>query len=239
MENRGGNNRKVHSNPFTDMEDERTQYYLGLIAADGWVYKGIWLGMKDLDVMEDYRDWVNPNVTMFSPDKSHATYRVGFQHKETEDYVINLGITPKKSLTLEMKMPITRHFFRGVFDGDGYAPTPGQSAKVTSGSYRFLEQLRDFLSENNIESRIAVQQVVVNTTYALYITGKQFIKFYKLLYCDAHVYMKRKEERLRLVVEKQLSKLGELQGTLEQTICSQATQGCVEGSTTNSIPLEQ
>lgn len=198
IENRGGRNRKVSHNPFKNLEDEKTQYWLGLIAADGWLYKGIWLGLKDLNLITAYRDWISPNLTIHYSNKHHSTNRVGFGNKETVEFLINLGITPRKSLTLEINMPITRHFLRGVFDGDGYSPRIGQSVKITSGSLKFLNQLSKFLFDNNIKNRIAIQQKSKNIIYALYVTASQFKAFYNLLYKDATIFMQRKEERLRL-----------------------------------------
>lgn len=210
IETRGGQNRRVNRNPFLNLGDEKTQYWLGMIAADGWIGKGIWLGLKELEHITLYRDWVEPSLTIHSNDKHHATNRVGFQHKETEEYLLNLGITPKKSLTLLMNIPITRHFFRGVFDGDGYSPVPGQSAKITSGSYKFLLQLQEVLLIEGMSCSIKVQQQTKNTTYALYITGKNFVKFYDFLYTDATVFLERKENRLRHVAEKSRSKSDKL-----------------------------
>lgn len=214
VENRGGQNRKVLKNPFVDLKDEKTQYWLGMLAADGWVDKGIWLGLNDLGLITTYRNWISPNLTIHYADKHHTTNRVGFGHKETKEFIIALGITPKKSLTLEMNMPITRHFFRGVFDGDGYSPRIGQSAKITSGSLKFLNQLSKFLFDNSIKNRIAVQQRSKNITYALYITASQFTNFYELLYKDATVFLQRKEEKLRLYPVKGKRKLDKLSGSL-------------------------
>ena len=201
IENRGGKNRKVVNNPFENLSDEKTQYWLGMLAADGWIGKGIWLGLKELEHITLYRDWINPSLTIHKADKHHTTNRVGFQKKEIEDFIVSLGITPKKSLTLKMNIPLTRHFIRGVFDGDGYSPKPGQSAKITSGSMQFLLQLQEVLLKNNMSCSIKVQQRTKNVTYALYITGRNFVKFYNFLYKDATVYLQRKEIRLRLVSE--------------------------------------
>jgi len=201
IENRGGQNRKVTNNPFEKLSNEYTQYWLGMIAADGWIGKGIWLGLKELDHITLYRDWVNPNLTIHLADKHHATNRVGFQKKEVEEYIIALGITPKKSLTLKMNIPLTKHFIRGVFDGDGYSPKPGQSAKITSGSMQFLLQIQEVLLQNNMLCNIKIQQKTKNVTYALYITGRNFIKFYNFLYEDSTVYLQRKKDRLRHVSE--------------------------------------
>jgi intein/homing endonuclease len=210
IENRGGRNRKVIVNPFRDLEDQKTQYWLGLIAADGWIGKGVWLGLNDLDLIILYRDWLSKDLTIHYSDKHHSTNRVGFQNKETEEFMNSIGITPKKSLTLKMKIPINRHFLRGVFDGDGYSPRKGQSAKITSGSLVFLNQLSEFLLNSNISNRIAIQSRGKNITYALYITASQFEKFYKLLYEDAIIFMQRKEERLRLYPVKGKRKLDKL-----------------------------
>lgn len=212
IENRGGQNRLVHRNPFSNMNCEQTQYWLGLLAADGWIGRGIWLGLKELDMMEKYRDFISPNLKIHGLSKHHSTYRVGFQHKETQEYLGSLGIVPRKSLTLCMHTPITKHFFRGVFDGDGYSPKQDQSAKITSGSILFLQQLQSFLLLNNIDTSIKIQQRGKNITYALYITARHYVKFYPLLYTDATIYMKRKEERLRHYRVSGGKKLGELLG---------------------------
>jgi intein/homing endonuclease len=219
IENRGGQNRKVLNNPFTNLENEETQYWLGMLAADGCVSSkkySISLGLKDVEHVLKYKDFISPTLTAYYKiNKAGSTIcTVLFGSIIAHKYLISLGITPRKSLTLEMNIPITRHFFRGVFDGDGYSPRAGQSAKITSGSLKFLNQLSKFLFDNNIKNRIAIQQRSKNIIYALYITASQFTDFYKLLYEDATIFMQRKEERLRLYPVKGKRKLDKLSGSL-------------------------
>lgn len=212
LQGSGGQNRKVKGNPFSNLEDEKVQYFLGLIAADGWIgaKNSVWLGLKDLDMMKKYAAFLG-DVTIHGKDKYHSTYRVGFGNKETVEFLNGLGITKRKTFTLKINEKLlTNHFIRGYFDGDGYAPAKGQSAKITSSSKCMLELLKKALKREGIKTSIRVQEVKVNTSYALYITGKQRDAFASYLYKNATIYLSRKLKRFQAQV-----KSGELLGTLK------------------------
>lgn len=197
LQGSGGQNRKIHKNPFEDLENEKVLYFLGLIAADGWIGKknSIWLGLKDLEIIKKYAEFLG-EVTIHLPDSSHTTYRVGFGNKETAEFLKFLGITKNKSLTLKInEVILCPHFIRGYFDGDGYAPKIGQSAKITSGSISILTQIQIYLAEFGIQTSVKLQCKNVNNTYALYITGKWIPSFTKFLYQDATIYLQRKKDR--------------------------------------------
>lgn len=229
---RGGKNAKVKKNPFLNW-DETAQYWFGYLAADGNLSKtkySINLLSIDHSHLSKFKDWVEPSLTLYNKKGSNCKV-VTFGHFDTYQFLITKGITPKKSLTLNLNTPITRHILRGVFDGDG-CYSSRCSPKITSGSLMFLRQLSEFLTQNGIDVTIKIQCIGINTTYALYVKMKHRFELYKLLYDNSTIFLERKELKLRSSLAKVKDKSDELQERLKLQTCSQATDTSVEGSTT-------
>lgn len=201
IENRGGKNKKVNFNPFIPINRE-SEYFLGLLMADGWVTSkkySIGLKLKDFSIIEKYRDFINKDLKIYN--YNNSMYSVIFGNKEVHSWLISIGITPRKSLTLNINIPITWDIFRGIFDGDGYAPIKGQNAKITSGSIKFLEQIQEFLKFYNIYSRIDIQQKLINTTYCLKLFKASYKELYKNMYNNTNLFLERKHDKMRLIAE--------------------------------------
>ena len=110
----------VKGNPFEDLEDDQTLYWLGYIATDGNVsntHNGIRLncGEKDKYILNKYIKFLNSKVRIqrqFNKKYNIFEYSVGFGNEEVKKFLVNLGITPRKSLTLELKIPISYSLLR-------------------------------------------------------------------------------------------------------------------------------
>src|SRR5687768_10342270 len=101
---KGSSTRKfIEVNPFS-ANDEESWYWLGYIAADGCITKkvnGITLISKDREHLEKYRAFLQKHAEkdcFIKLKYQHSgCYTVSFSNKITKDYLISLGITPKKS----------------------------------------------------------------------------------------------------------------------------------------------
>lgn len=196
----GGQNRIITENPFINSPE--SDYWIGYIAADGWLSTkkyAIGIVSKDIEHLFKFKKFLGKRVTEhLSNDKLTIT----FGSKITHSYLISKGITPRKSLNLKVNFKINRDFLRGIIDGDGcFSKTRRTQHKITSGSIEFLEQIKQFLQNNNIISKISIQQKVVNTTYCLRIYNYQSKQLYNLLYKDAIIFLERKEHILRHAAE--------------------------------------
>lgn len=114
---------------FKHIDTEAKAYFLGLLAADGYMLEGnknqgfrIKLYLIDREMLVKFGEaigWTNPTIQ-----KSTGT---GWQitvssHTMFED-LGQLGVVPRKSLILKFcdRVPddLIRHYIRGYFDGDG------------------------------------------------------------------------------------------------------------------------
>ena len=142
-------------------------------------------------------------------------------HKLFSD-LVKLGCTPKKSLTL--KFPTTeqvpdhllRHFIRGYFDGDGcvtqcngYKNKKGiiNLRPIISfcGTKEFLTSLREWLDKNGIKVQSALTKRRQNDTnsYSLIFKGYNRCNiFYNLIYSNSKRSLKRKQEKLEKLLNK-------------------------------------
>jgi len=123
---------------FFDLIDaEAKAYWLGFLAADGSVSSRIntvklTLAITDIDHLEKYRralryeapvrdEGIRVNRANGKLHSSHAA-SVVVRSKPIRDALIRNGVGPRKSLTLtpwEGPPELIRHYWRGVFDGDG------------------------------------------------------------------------------------------------------------------------
>ena len=99
-------------------------YVVGLIATDGNLSRErfcISVASKDADLLETVRRCLNL-TNRITPYTGKRCYHIQWRDRVFHDWLIRLGLTPAKSLTLG---PITvpseyfADFFRGCIDGDG------------------------------------------------------------------------------------------------------------------------
>lgn len=188
------NRRIVSHNPFTKASEE-SEYWLGILASDGCVYKNrIRLGLQESDYSHvvKFRDYINPElkITKTVKNKKHVMFNVAFRSPEIATYLDSIGITQKKSLTINYSRKITTSFLRGVVDGDGYIRNNGTELSIATGSIVFAEQLKQFISET-----FQVNCTIHKTKPHLYCVGvygrKQTWKVLSI-YENASIYLDRK-----------------------------------------------
>lgn len=119
----------INSNYFEKIDTPIKSYLLGFIAADGYIVKskntifGIQLNIIDIEVLNLLKKELNTEKPiMITKDNKMCRFTVG--DKKIVSDLINLGITPKKSLTLTNMLNNISYEFRdsfifGYFDGDG------------------------------------------------------------------------------------------------------------------------
>ena len=157
--------RKIKTDPFADLTDPNVMYWLGMIAADGCLssrsnkyYKPsirLNCGQHDKEHLQQYATWLGNDVNVVT--QTHKKYRtlehcVGFTLQNSIDNLTSIGITPQKSMSLEILIPLTWDFIRGVFDGDGCF---GAGAfQIASGSEVFIKQLAHFFEKEGYKYNI-------------------------------------------------------------------------------------
>lgn len=210
---RGRGNRRVYQvkhDAFDDFSDERTAYFAGYMAADGCVSRygdaaswTISLSSKDIDILEKFRLFVCPNQDkpIYKPDR--GTRRFTITSLPIGERLVGAGITPRKSLTLSISDPVlssSRHFFRGLFDGDGCISKSNNTrvCSLVSGSSAMMTQFVEFVEQSDC---IPGNRYLVRGKYHVYhLAGKKIFPFLDLLYGDASIYLDRKYEKAMMLL---------------------------------------
>lgn len=149
---------KYFINPyFFSQWTRESAYVLGLIASDGCVNSrpdrySVEISSKDEMLLEN----VNKLMNFTKPvEKSRTTYRIRIDNPIIYKDILDKGITPKKSKTIQfpaVPVEFQNHFIRGFFDGDGSIFKLNEKrgrvvAKFTCWSPPFLEKLQEILSQ--------------------------------------------------------------------------------------------
>ena len=132
-------------------------YLVGLITSDGCLSKDrrhIDITASDYHYLSKLKEalGLSNRVTDKYGLNGKLSHHIQFANRQFYDFLISIGLTPRKSLTLK-SLKIDKNYFsdflRGLIDGDGcirrwFHPTNGNqqwSLRVYSGSRAFLEWL--------------------------------------------------------------------------------------------------
>lgn len=171
-DSRGGHNRKQINEIFFKSWSPEMAYILGLIFADGAIEDVrkssrtcyIAVTSKDKSLIEQVKNTLSSNHNIYRRKQSIHTFSNGESYLCAETFtlrignkkmyqdLIDLGVTPRKSLRLRLpKIPdkYFNYFLRGYFDGDGCVSIylkRNRKTKIiqvifTCGSYQFLKEL--------------------------------------------------------------------------------------------------
>lgn len=158
----------VKSNPFTNLQDSKVQYWLGYLAADGCIStkKGsntpslVRINTnKDPDHLLKYIDFLGyPVKRNTSHNKKYDVleYCVGFSNKDVCTFLIELGYTPAKSLSFKAKFKFSWDFIRGYFDGNGYGCK--SLISIATGSKDFSDQIMSFYNDHGLTAYCKKQE---------------------------------------------------------------------------------
>lgn len=194
-------------------------YIMGLIASDGLVnskdyghkdnFWEIRLTLRDCYILEKIRLKIKNKNTINYWNANNKTCQIGclsiFSKKMVEQ-LINLGITPRKSLIFEVNpfffqnKNLFWHFLRGLFDGDGSVSSyKGQYFFNISGTYLAMEQIASFLfKEYGFGQGRAYRNKKNSKSGQLCIGGNiQVSHLYRLLYQDAELFLTRKYDKVK------------------------------------------
>lgn len=196
---------------FDSIDTEEKAYWLGFLYADGAVSSrdnGCELSLQLLDAhhLYKFKQFLNSSSNI-RLDFKIGRCRITISNKYFHNKLIELGCTPRKSLTL--KFPSTdifkdqsliRHFIRGYFDGDGcfshtYSDTKKQRITVSCnyiGTFEFLKVLEQFLQDETIKCSWYKNPKHKNNTYILSLNKTNSVKMLNYVYSDANIYLDRK-----------------------------------------------
>lgn len=186
-------------NPFLNLKDENVQYWLGMFASDGTIgdkeyVVSLGLQERDLEHIEKYSKFSKvPIRKVLSKKFNCIEYRVTFKNKACNLFLRSLGITPRKSKTIKMNIPLSPAFIRGVIDGDGFIRKISGRIEIATQSVEFKDQLVEWFTQNSIHCT----NYFNGTVYVIGIYSKKdLITSYNLIYKNASIYLERKYNRL-------------------------------------------
>lgn len=217
-------------NFFEKIDTEEKAYWLGFLYADGYVSLnpetrnaevGIEIASKDVQHLRKFNKSLHGNIEVherhrtgiITPTDSIVSFRL-YCKKMVLD-LIKLGCVQNKTFVIRfpnIPQELKWAFVRGYFDGDGsiYRDIGRKfiGFNFTCGSKEFLEDLREFLFEQEIYAYLSVEErnddrfKEIRPSYKLLITGmNNAFCFGQKLYKDANVFLDRKKDKYDLAVK--------------------------------------
>jgi len=196
---------------FGDL-NENSLYWLGFIAADGNLYinprgnKVVQFGLhqKDEEHLKKLKIFLKTDRPIYYyeskrryKDSYVITPEVKFNINSSvifED-ICKYGIMPRKTFNLKInKSLMSKHFFRGLFDGDGsiYFNNKGKNLVIClNGIEQVLKAFCDFVKR---EVKIELVIYLNKTICRVRAYGKKALDILDLLYDNASIYLDRKME---------------------------------------------
>lgn len=206
-----------HEDFFETIDSEEKAYILGLLLSDGYIIYpnrkgrspqwGITLQEKDSYILEAIKKSIGTNkkITTRNHNNSIEYYLILTSSKMVND-LSKYGIVKQKSKTIRLPKidnQYMHHLIRGIFDGDGCVY---KNVCSFCGNKNIVEDIKNFLvstinlSDNKLSNR---KNSLINSKYMdvyayCFSSKKDREMFYNYIYKDASIYLKRKEEKLRL-----------------------------------------
>ena len=219
---------KCNEHYFDIIDTEHKAYWLGLLAADGYIKDvgvlGFGIALKESDkyLLEELKKDIGftgeVKTYTTNPKKSYTrtTYcRLQISSPYLRNRLISLGVVSHKTTTLvfpnEDQIPprLLRHFIRGYVDGNGSITHNGETItdkpniKVCS-TYEFLDGMQKVLGINHKLNRKKDQEERNINSWNITIGGhKEVISVLQFLYSDCSIYLKRKQERAMMILEEE------------------------------------
>ena len=196
-----------NENCFDCITKEDQAYWLGFLVADGSIQKStlsLEISEKDRHHLAKFRLFVRGEQPI--KPRRKKCYRIMVSSKHLIHTVQQYGLVPNKSLitrTPALPNHLLRHFYRGVFDGDGwitnrYLKTGKKSWELcfSSGCKAFLNEIHQWVCSETKQQRgyIIHRNRHNQSVYELHFGGnKIFPAVAALLYGDAGIWLDRKK----------------------------------------------
>lgn len=194
-QNGGIRKNNFNVNFFEEIDTEEKAYFLGFIAADGWVSKerelSINLHNKDEEILEKFCELIGSQKEKIRIKDVKYRLLLLCSKKIVED-LGKYGIVQNKTKVLtfpkELKRELIIHYIRGIFDGDGHIGT--HQCIFVTGSDKFAEEFTEILKKQfNLIPTIRKEK---NTN--IFTFNRRDHTFIKNLYENSTIFLKRKKE---------------------------------------------
>lgn len=207
---------RVNEDYFETIDTEEKAYFLGLLYADGCIYKGTFrlsLQEEDKHILLSFKDQINaehPLHEIIPKNPKHKKqFLLSVSNKKIINDLLKLGLYENKALKIiyplnYIRQDLENHFIRGIFDGDG-----------SISSYMRKINNREYISKGcnitgtldivtNIGLKIGVPSSICtnNRSFILSISTRKenLIKFYNYLYDEATIFLYRKQDKFKKLI---------------------------------------
>ena len=183
---------KSVTDDFLQKKSDKNYYFIGYLAADGYISKNnnVSISSIDVDHLSNFGSIYEQNFSFYyyTNEAGNLYCQLNFCNKKVATFLRNnFNLYPNKSKTL--KLPeLNWSILRGVFDGDGSCK---KEIKITTGSALFKDQLLEFFHSNNILAKYRIKGKNKDC-YDVVIPAKFHSLFAYNLYKDAAIFMNRK-----------------------------------------------
>ena len=213
---------KTNRSYFKDIDSPTKAYLIGFIAADGCIICNSDKSAKGLDIalQKSDKDFLKSLDILLGNDGSRVketenVFDLRIISSEIANDLVSIGITPKKSLTLDLsKLKVDKNFLvdliRGYFDGDGcffmknYEYGERELINFT-GTIESINFIKETLMKNCGCSKGTITKRHPNDSnnYTIQWQGKnqvaQIIKY--LLSSKSELTLQRKTEKMKSFIE--------------------------------------
>jgi hypothetical protein len=208
-------------NFFESIDTPEKAYFLGFMLADGHVgEREVIIAIKDVDrhIIETFIKCIKGNnriATIKTKSskmikKETIVSRLNLRSDKMIKDLNSIGLTRNKTYNIttpQIDGPLQRHFWRGVFDGDGYVSL--LNPKVKKWQYKTLEaglcghintitSFAEFLNKNGVTTSKIFPD---HSIFSVRINGSaNCLNLYKLLYSDINsdLCLTRKREKFEI-----------------------------------------
>lgn len=201
---------------FDIIDTPEKAYILGMLAADGCVCKyniTISLQENDKDILEKINICVGSNRPLSYIDKQSKglrdknAYVLNITNKHMANTLKDIGIIENKSLKLEFPEVITDellpHFFRGLWDGDGFIEKKRFRTGCTGTKMLLFEVMNKIKRILGIEFHAHEEHNHNGITYTIKVSNqKDCMIFLNYIYNDATIYLQRKYDIYQTYINK-------------------------------------
>lgn len=186
-------------------------YFIGILASDGCIINTcVALEVKDFEIIDNYHTFLENTCNInsrISKVNGNTYYNIKYKNKDIVNFLAEYGIVPRKSNNLELPY-INWNILLGVFDGDGSLTIDKRyeccfKFTITSGSIKFINQIREFLHSNGVETHVYEYNTDSGHWYNIVVCkGEDIYKIYCNLYKDSSFFLSRKKEKFCSLLKK-------------------------------------
>ncbi len=206
-------NRCLLNHQALDVITDDAAYWIGFLFADGSVIRerqsapAIQVRLSEVDrgQIAKLREFLGSTHTIgycppgnYGGYSSRASFRLSVRSERLAHRLLDLG---RYEGPIARELVSSRHFWRGVVDGDGsvYISKLGYAVFGLVGSRRMLEAFRGFLKERGLAGRMSIRPT--KSIYIINTAGNLAARIIEELYKDAVVALDRKAAAARPIIE--------------------------------------